>query len=256
MIKKFIYICLIAGLSVTSLFAKSGFEYGVFVPIGMSIGINYYTLTNTNSMTQEQFDESIKSESRKAAVGFDTGVLFNLGYRLELSKDFSISFLGEVGYAHDNFVFSTSYGKGSAKKGTTASYNFESLVFGFYPKFNIAKFSVGIAGGIKVPLYASAISTAYDFENNIIKKNIEGINALQMKNVFEVPIIPYVKLSLDYAVIQDKNFELVVGGYIGYDIGMPLKNATINNQSLVNITKQTISSFDIGIEIGTRILPK
>lgn len=73
-------------------------------------------------------------------------------------------------------------------------------------------------------------------------------------------MIPYLKFSVDYSIYTDKKFELVVGGYIGGDFGMSLKKPDINNQTIANqnivaLTKQTISSFDIGFEVGIKILP-
>ena len=43
-------------LSCFTLFAKSGLEIGIFVPLGLSIGINQYTLTNKNPTEQQEND--------------------------------------------------------------------------------------------------------------------------------------------------------------------------------------------------------
>ena len=88
-----------------------------------------------------------------------------------------------------------------------------------------------------------------------MNRNIEDFNAFQIKNLFEVPIIPYLRFSVDYEIYSDKKFGLVLGGYIGGDFGMSFKNAMLNNQSIAKITRQTISSFDIGFQVGVKILP-
>ena len=91
----------------SSLFAKSGIEIGIFVPIGMSVGLNSYSLTNKNPTKQQQdnFETAVKQFRRKSAVGFDAGASFHIGYRFEINKDMSVSVLGELGYAHDEFSF-------------------------------------------------------------------------------------------------------------------------------------------------------
>ncbi|MEI0606501.1 hypothetical protein R4K48_06000 [Brachyspira pulli] len=246
-------IILLASTSVV--FAKSGIEIGIFVPLGMGVGLNSYRLTNDNPTKQQQdnFEAGVKQSEKKSGVGLDAGVLFHIGYRFQINKDMSISVLGELGYAHDEFAFY----KNSSDKNykSTLTYSFESMVFGIYPKFNWKKLSFGFNFGLKVPLYTKTISAYTDYKNKNITRNIEHYNAFQIKNLFSVPVIPYLKFSVDYSIYTDKKFELALGGYIGGDFGMSLKRPTINDQSIAKMTKQTISSFDIGFQVGVKILP-
>ena len=129
------------------------------------------------------------------------------------------------------------------------------MSFGIYPKFNWKKFSFGVNLGIKVPLFARAMSSSINYDTKNMNRNIEDFNAFQIKNIFEVPIIPYLRFSVDYEVYSDKKFGLVLGGYIGGDFGMSLKRSSISDPNFSKITKQTISSFDIGFQVGVRILP-
>ena len=253
--KKLLNIFIIMLLSCVSVFAKSGIEIGVFVPLGIGVGINSYSLTNKNP-TQDQknnFDSAVKQSEKKSATGFDAGVLFHIGYRFQINKDMSVSVLGELGYSHDEFSFYKYSGDKNYKN--TLTYSFESMNFGIYPKFNWKKLSFGLNLGLKVPLYAKSISAYTDYKNKNITRNIEHYNAFQIKNLFNVPVIPYLKVSVDYSIYTDKKFELVVGGYIGGDFGMSLKKSDLANQSIAKMTKQTISSFDIGFEVGAKILP-
>ena len=165
----------------------------------------------------------------------------------------SLSLIFETGYSHDTFA-SYSKNKGSASIKDFNCYIFESIVFGIYPKFNWNKFSFGIAGGIKVPLYARVKDSVVDSQNSKITQNIEIIKANQMKNIFKVPIIPYLKFSVDYLIYSDKKLNLSLGGYIGYDFGMYLKNPKFNDNDLRKIIKQNISSFDLGFQIGVKII--
>ena len=235
-------------------FAKSGFEYGFQIPLGMSVGIDRFILNKDSSSAQQSYYNSkLKQNSKKSYIGFDSGILVHLGYNFEFKRNMSLSLIFETGYSHDTFA-SYSKNKGSASIKDFNCYIFESIVFGIYPKFNWNKFSFGIAGGIKVPLYARVKDSVVDYQNSKITQNIEIIKANQLKNVFKVPIIPYLKFSVDYLIYSDKRLNLYLGGYIGYDFGMYLKNPKFNDNDLRKIIKQNISSFDLGFQIGVKII--
>ena len=235
-------------------FAKSGFEYGFQIPIGMSVGIDRFILNKDSSSAQQSnYNSKLKQNSKKSYIGFDSGILVHLGYNFEFKRNMSLSLIFETGYSHDTFA-SYSKNKGSASIKDFNCYIFESIVFGIYPKFNWNKFSFGIAGGIKVPLYARVKDSVVDSQNSKITQNIEIIKANQMKNIFKVPIIPYLKFSVDYLIYSDKKLNLSLGGYIGYDFGMYLKNPKFNDNDLRKIIKQNISSFDLGFQIGVKII--
>ena len=235
-------------------FAKSGFEYGFQIPLGMSVGIDRFILNKDSSSAQQSnYNLKLKQNSKKSYIGFDSGILVHLGYNFEFKRNMSLSLIFETGYSHDTFA-SYSKNKGSASIKDFNCYIFESIVFGIYPKFNWNKFSFGIAGGIKVPLYARVKDSVIDSQNSKITQNIEIIKANQLKNVFKVPIIPYLKFSVDYLIYSDKRLNLYLGGYIGYDFGMYLKNPKFNDNDLRKIIKQNISSFDLGFQIGVKII--
>lgn len=235
-------------------FAKSGFEYGFQIPLGMSVGIDRFILNKDSSSAQQSnYNSKLKQNSKKSYIGFDSGISVHLGYNFEFKRNMSLSLIFETGYSHDTFA-SYSKNKGSASIKDFNCYIFESIVFGIYPKFNWNKFSFGIAGGIKVPLYARVKDSVIDSQNSKITQNIEIIKANQLKNVFKVPIIPYLKFSVDYLIYSDKRLNLYLGGYIGYDFGVYLKNPKFNDNDLRKILKQNISSFDLGFQIGVKII--
>ena len=250
--KIFFKILIITMLLNRLVFAKSGFEYGFQIPIGMSVGIDRFIL-NKDSSSAQQSNYKSKQNSKKSYIGLDSGILIHLGYNFKFKKNMSLSLLFEMGYSHDTFA-SYSKNKGSASIKNLNYYIFESMVFGIYPKFNWNKFSFGIAVGIKVPLYARVKDSVADYQNSKTTQNIEIIKANQLKNVFKVPIIPYLKFSVDYLIYSDKKLNLFLGGYIGYDFGIYLKTPKFNDSDLRKVIKQNISSFDLGFQIGIKII--
>lgn len=253
--KRLFNIFIIVLLASVNLFAKSGLEIGIFVPLGIGVGINEYALTNNKATQQQQenFNTAVKQANRKSWIGFDAGVSFHIGYRFSINRDFSFSLLGEIGYAHDEFAF---YRKSGDKKYENSfNYMFESIAFGIYPKLNWKKFSFGINAGIKVPLYTRVMSSYLDYNALNITRNIEHYNVSQLKKLFDLPIIPYLRFSIDYSIYTNKKFAIALGGYIGGDFGITLKNPILDNQTLAKMTKQTMSSFDIGFHVGIKILP-
>ena len=115
-------------------FARSGFEFILNVPIGASYSI---------------ISQNMKDYEMKNSFGLDAGVEAQLGYMFQIKDGFGISVLGEIGFAHDNYIvkFKNDY----YLKDYTITYN--SLQIGLFPKFNIGKFSIGIGGGIKIPIF-------------------------------------------------------------------------------------------------------
>ncbi len=85
----------------------------------------------------------------------------------------------------------------------------------------------------------------------------ENESFFQGKKGLSFPVIPYIKFSVDYTIYTDKKINFVLGGYVGYDFGLSLKKPLLNNQNanLTKLMKQNISSFDIGFQVGIKILP-
>ena len=128
-------------------FAKSGLELGVFVPMGIGVGIHYYneapsTLTKAQSNTYNSY---ISNNTRTSHVGFEARVLFQAGYRLELNSDISFSFMGEFGYSRDTLNYRANdinTDSLALKMQKYRYYNFDSIVIGLLPKINYRRFSL------------------------------------------------------------------------------------------------------------------
>lgn len=248
-----IKILIIGALFNSLVFAKSGFEYGFQIPLGIGVGMYNFSLNKDATETQRSnYNAKLSQNAKNSYVGFDSGLLIHLGYNFQFKNKISLSLLFETGYAHDDFAFFVT-NSGDSQTKTINNYIFESMVFGAYIKLNYNKLSFGMGGGIKVPLYARVSDSAVNYQNSSITRNIEIIKAQYMKSVFKVPIIPYLRLSVDYLIFSDKRLNLYLGGYIGYDFGMKLKSPAFNDNSLLEIVKQNISSLDLGFQIGIKI---
>ena len=102
---KTIIILLILIFNSFNLFAKSGLEIGIFVPIGISISLHAFDSSeygNNNS----GFNQYKENNAKKTKAGFEIGILSQLGYKFQINKDFSVSLLGELGYFRDSINYS------------------------------------------------------------------------------------------------------------------------------------------------------
>ena len=250
-ILQFIFVALIAS---STAFAQSGLEYGVFVPLGMGISIHQYDREYFKS--DEEFEKYTTNSAtrRRSSVGFEGGVLFNIGYRLALGKNLSMSFLGEIGYNRDVFSYSledSNTNSGVMRLKNYQVFSFDNLVIGVLPKFNFGKMSIGLGGGVKIPLYGYINSSSFNPVLGYVTDEISMIKATKLSDYFETPVIPYIKLVFDSSVYSAENFDLVLSGYINYDFAINYTNKTVADFG----PKQSLSSIDLGIQLGAKIKP-
>lgn len=112
------------------------------------------------------------------------------------------------------------------------------------PKFNIGAFSIGIGGGVKVPLGGKMTYKAGDLKESM---KIAMGDAL---TIFTPPVIGYVKATFDYSIFFTDNLALNVGLYLGGDIA---KSELVID---ANGNPGNISSFDVGVELGLKFGPR
>ncbi len=244
----FIFIC---SLSVFGQQNRS-VELDFIVPVGASLGINYYTLKSdaTNKSTVDRFEEKLSKNSKPPFLGFDTGLYVLVGKRFPMGKNVSFGIFGEFGWSHDSFATAVV----SKDQSLISTISFESLVFGINPRFHFGKFTVGISGGIKLPIFAIAMDSTINTKENTLRNNTEYYHMLQIWKAYTLPFIPYVKISTDYTIFSDRKIELTVGGYIGYDFGMIAVNNDFTEYYLRKDIDYHISSIDVGFQFGSRIL--
>ena len=243
-IKKFLLTMAMTMALGTSAFAASGFEFILNVPFGLSVGfesIDWGMLPNENGVTQRKIDDA------SPGIGFDIGVAAQLGYMFQVKDGFGISVLGELGYSHD--TISGTYGKleggdGISFSGIKAIYTLEQFQIGLLPKFNIGAFSIGIGGGVKIPISAKE------------RVKIDDLG-LDQKDKFKPAdaVQGYVKLTFDYSLFFTDNLAMNFGLYLGYDTPLSATAADASYFTAL-FERVTVHDFNVGLQLGFRFGPK
>ena len=241
-------------------FAKSGLELGVFVPLGFNIGIHYYDKapSSLNDQQSATYNTYVTNNARTSHIGFDAGALFQAGYRLELNRDISFSFMGELGYSRDSFNYrlkDSDIVSEALKSQNYRYYTFDSIVIGILPKINYRSFSFGVGVGMKIFLCGTMNESHYNQTLGYTAETIKIIDMKNYKDYFSANIIPYLKLTLDYSVYTSPKFDIVLSAYIDYDFALryQLKGSKINDQ--IDAPIENLSSVDFGLQIGAKIRP-
>ena len=245
-IKKFLLTMAMTMIFSVSAFAASGFEFILNVPFGLSVGfesVDLGMLPGADGITQR------KIEDASPGVGFDIGVAAQLGYMFQVKDGFGISVLGELGYSHD--TISGTYSKIEGGDGNSinwsgikAIYTLEQFQIGLLPKFNIGAFSIGIGGGVKIPISAKE-RVKIDSLGIDEKSKFKPADAVQ----------GYIKLTFDYSLFFTDNLAMNFGLYLGYDT--PL-TATARDASYFTalFERVNVHDFNVGLQLGFRFGPK
>lgn len=218
--KIFITIALMTIFSV-SVFAKSGFEFHYNALLG--VGVSFPTT-------------SMKDMGFKSDIGFDGTGLFQIGYMRQVKEGFGISYLLELGYNFSSYTISGKPDFNSLVSdalnemfgininpsqvgmpndmSVALDFTFYNIQIGLFPKFNFGNFSIGIGGGIKIPVIGemSVTATALNIEET------RKLSRTDIVDIFNPPIFGYVKTSLAYSFYLTDKIALDVGLYLSYDI--------------------------------------
>lgn len=218
--KIFTTIALMTIFSV-SVFAKSGFEFHYNALIG--VGVSFPTT-------------SLKDFGFKSDIGFDGTGLFQIGYMRQVKEGFGISYLLELGYNFSSYTISgkpdfnsiVSYALNEMfgininpnqvgmpnDMSVALDFTFYNIQIGLFPKFNFGNFSIGIGGGVKIPVIGemSVTATAINVEET------QKLSRVDIADFFNPPIFGYVKTSLAYSFYLTDKIALDVGLYLSYDI--------------------------------------
>lgn len=204
-----------------SVFAKSGFEFHYNALLG--VGVSFPTT-------------SMKDMGFKNDIGFDGTGLFQIGYMRQVKEGFGISYLLELGYNFSSYTISGKPDFNSLISGILSEmfgininpnqvgmpndisvaldFTFYNIQIGLFPKFNFGNFSIGIGGGIKIPVIGemSVTATALNIEET------QKLSRTDIADIFNPPIFGYVKTSLAYSFYLTDKVALDVGLYLSYDI--------------------------------------
>ena len=170
-----------------NLFAYAeGFEVSLNVPLGVAIGTP---------------NKPLKDLGYKSGKGFDTGVEIQIGYYHKIYNRIGAGLFFDLGYTYDSFASKKYLADGTVIDTSMYMHNFE---IGLMPKITIWGASLGIGGGIKIPMAG--------------KKDLEyGYSA---------SIMHYFKMTFDYSFFVTDNLAIVLGVYISHDYGLPLRSLT------------------------------
>ncbi|WP_302272873.1 hypothetical protein [Brachyspira aalborgi] len=199
-----------------SVFAKSGFEFHYNALLG--VGVSFPTT-------------SMKDMGFKSDIGFDGTGLFQIGYMRQVKEGFGISYLLELGINSGSYTISGKpdfnpiindiFGLGNIignifpnDISVALDFTFYNIQIGLFPKFNFRNFSIGIGGGIKIPVIGEMSVTATAFNIEETRK----LSRVDMADFFNPPIFGYVKTSLAYSFYLTDKVALDVGLYLSYDI--------------------------------------
>ena len=232
-IKKFIVIMAMTMIFSVSVFAASGFEFILNVPLGLGIGIP---------------TKSEKDIKWKSGIGFDTGVTAQLGYMFQVKSGFGISVLGELGYAHTTRALTQKYEELGTKISIYAAYIMDSFQIGLLPKINIGAFAIGIGGGVKIPVAFQLSSKAKIGDTTI--KGKEKIDMKVFRDNYSPAVIGYIKGTFDYSIFFTDKLAFNIGLYLGYDMLKTKATPELGEKSEIE------GVFDIGVELGLKFGPK
>ncbi|MEI0611679.1 hypothetical protein [Brachyspira pilosicoli] len=170
---------------------------------------------------------------------FDMGYSFLVGMKNNITDNTAISILADIGYYHDAYALKYDINGNRA----TENYQFDSFMIGGLFQFHFFFMSLSGGGGVKIP-----ISGSYRIENNY--SNPLGhygkyyLDRGDITDIFENAIIPYIKFSLDFHILN----YLLIGAYVNYDFALNFNNN--DYLSNVRIASKSISSLDIGLQFG------
>ena len=215
-------------ISLSNLFS-SDFEPGIgfVLPLGASIS-QKSQIHNANA------DKNNGTLSGKSA--FEFGFSITPG----MYKGFSVAL--DLGYHRDVYSYKENKLGGSQYKEVSTKYSFDTINIGLLPKFNIARFFIGIGGGIKLLVSGSEKTQNYNEEKSQFFDSETAYNFNAIKNKFKNPFVPYIKGTFDYLFFFSDETALGIGLYAGYDFGPQIKDE--------RFSKNNLGSFDIGGQIS------
>ena len=243
-------ILMFVSVTATSFAIDGGFEFILNVPIGMSVGVYDYDLTDYGERQDIILNGAIRDNfNMDGGIGFDIGITAQLGYMFKFTSNLGLSVLGEIGYSHDTYSYVS-----RLSKDISSTYSFDSIQLGILPKFNFYNFAIGIGGGVKIPMSGNHRSKLGNITTDT------KVTSSYMKRNFKSATIPYLKFTFDYSIFFTEKMAFNIGLYLGYDFGVEpnlygIGNAIDSSNNRLLIDDISYSSFDIGLQLGFKFGP-
>lgn len=186
-----------------------------------------------------------------SAATTEKGKIFNDNFR-EFENAFSIQpgvffsyydkissavFL-DIGYSKDRYEFR--YGEGENR--IVENFSLNNISIGLLPRINFGFLSLGIGGGIKIPL-----SMIYSTEGQYSYLERYKLDFGDVRDSLTGIFYPYLKASVDFLIKGKNRFMLTLGVYANYDFAFNLKSNSILYMAK---SRENIASFDLGFQIG------
>ncbi len=144
-----------------------------------------------------------------------------------------------------------------------------SLILGIVEKISFNNFSIGIGGGILLPISGLGNSSNGINDNtSLVMPQKKKLSFYDIKKLFITPVSPYIKIIFEYAFNPFKadNSEIgfMLGLYINYNFGMKYDVSVLNKNTFKSplaisfndiYKKYDYSNLDFGISFGVFFKP-
>ncbi|ADG72154.1 hypothetical protein [Brachyspira murdochii] len=216
----------------------SSFEFDFSVSSGATFDFSY----NKGYLFKKSLD------GFRLGSGFSLSILLSLGRNDEINNNIltSISSMIETGY---NYYMRERMGsKDYYTDDGYYIYDYHSIILGYLLRLNFHnKVSLGIGGGIFIPLYSTANKQDYSFGLGDYRDMTE-FNQKNIAFMYKLPFMPYVKLNVVRYFYFSDRWSFKIGGNLIYNFGMELDNYRLGFYNVYS--KYNFSSFAAELYLG------
>lgn len=231
-------------------------EFGIFMNIGAS---KIFTKTDVGLKKSDEYYYkwgiySAYYDTIKGDIFLDFESIFQIGVKNNINNNIvtGLTSLLEIGYSP--YMITTKY-QGKSNGDTyifTDRVYLHSFILGIIEKIVFNKFSIGIGAGVLFPISGFGISNNFEYDNNaLVIPSKNKLNHYDIKNLFIIPIAPYIKITAEYAFkpyrIDNAEMNFVLGVYLNYNFGMQYDVSVLNKYTPQETIPPTIGIFESDI---------
>lgn len=217
-------------------------QFNLIANIG---GLKTFTQTDVKPLDSYYMQGySVFFDTIKGDIKFNASIYSQLGFRVEIKDKITLGEFLEFGYypltintKYDGKPFPRLYDYRNTDKML-----FHSIILGIIEKVYFKNFSIGLGGGIIIPISGYGISsnpekifysgTEYGENYPLVMPTKNEFNHNDIKRMFKTPIAPYIKLTIEYEFLpfKVKNTEIgfILGAYVSYNFGMKYNVSELN----------------------------